>query len=98
MPTHEDPIQLSDVRYSYQFAWWEPELKVVEWDAEYRAKYTYIPMEYTVTWKNEDWTVIDTTRVSYGQKPTHVNPVQPSDEMYSYRFAWWEPAISEVKW
>lgn len=98
MPTHEDLVQPSDEKYSYKFAWWEPELKVVEWDAEYKAKYLYIPMEYTVTWKNEDGTVIDTTRVAYGQKPTHTNPVQPSDEKYSYKFAWWEPNLSEVKW
>jgi hypothetical protein len=43
-------------------------------------------MEYTVTWKNEDGTIIDTTKVAYGQTPTHANPIQPSDEKYSYKF------------
>jgi hypothetical protein len=47
----------------------------------------YIPIEYTITWKNEDGTIIDTTKVVYGQKPTHEDPVQPSDEKYSYIFA-----------
>ena len=98
MPTHEDPVQSADAHYSYEFTWWEPELKAVECDAEYKAKYTYIPMEYTITWKNEDGSVIDTTKVTYGQTPTHKNPVQPADEKYSYKFAWWEPKLSEVKW
>ena len=98
MPTHEDPVQPSDEKYSYKFVWWEPELEKVEWDAEYKAKYMYIPMEYTITWKNEDGTVIDTSKVAYGQMPTHANPIQPADEKYSYKFAWWEPKLSEVKW
>ena len=98
MPTHEDPVQPSDEKYLYKFTWWDPELKVVEWNAEYKAKYIYIPMEYTVTWKNEDGTIIDTTKVAYGQTPTHANPIQPSDEKYSYKFTWWEPKPSEVKW
>ena len=98
MPTHEDPVQPPDARYSYIFAWWEPELKKVEWDAEYKAKYIYIPMEYTITWKNEDGTVIDTSKVAYGEIPTHEDPIQPADAHYSYEFAWWNPEISEVKW
>ena len=98
MPTHVDPIQSADAHYSYEFAWWEPELKAVEWDAEYKAKYIYIPIEYTIIWKNEDGTMIDTTKVAYGQIPTHKSPVQPADEKYSYKFIWWEPKPSEVKW
>ena len=98
MPTHANPIQSADAHYSYEFAWWEPELKAVEWDAEYKAKYIYIPIEYTITWKNEDGTMIDTTKVAYGQIPTHKSPVQPADEKYSYKFTWWEPKLSEVKW
>ena len=98
MPTHENPIQPADAHYSYEFAWWEPELKTVEWDAEYKAKYIYIPVEYTITWKNEDGTIIDTSKVAYGQIPTHKDPIQPADEKYSYKFTWWEPKLSEVKW
>jgi hypothetical protein len=43
--------------------------------------------EYTITWKNEDGTVIDTTKVLYGQMPTHEDVIQPSDAHYSYKFA-----------
>jgi hypothetical protein len=30
--------------------------------------------------------MIDTTKVAYGQIPTHKSPVQPADEKYSYKF------------
>jgi hypothetical protein len=43
--------------------------------------------EYTITWKNEDGSVRDTTKVAYGQMPTHEDPIQLSDVRYSYQFA-----------
>ena len=53
--------------------------------------------EYTITWRNEDGSIRDTTKVAYAQMPTHENPVQPADAHYSYTFAGWEPTISEVR-
>jgi hypothetical protein len=47
----------------------------------------WVAKEYTITWKNEDGSVRDTTKVAYGQMPTHVNLVQPADEKYTYTFA-----------
>ena len=43
-------------------------------------------MEYTITWKNEDGTIIDTSKVAYGKMPTHADVYQPADEKYSYEF------------
>jgi hypothetical protein len=47
----------------------------------------WIAKEYTITWKNEDGTVRDITKVAYGQMPTHENINQPADAHYSYTFA-----------
>ncbi|MBQ2679625.1 MAG: leucine-rich repeat protein [Firmicutes bacterium] len=55
-----------------------------------------IENEYTITWKNDDGTVIDTTTVAYGETPTHVDPVKPADEQYTYTFAGWSPEITAV--
>ena len=98
IPTHEDAYQPADAHYTYTFAWWEPEIKPVEWDEEYKAKYIYNENKYIITWKNEDGTVIDTTQVQYWQIPTHEDVYQPADAHYTYEFAWWEPEISEVIW
>ncbi len=98
MPKHEDITQLADEKYTYTFAWWEPEIRVVDWDAEYKAKYIYTANKSTITWKNEDGTIIDTTEVLYGEMPTHEDAYQPADAKYTYVFKWWEPEILNVVW
>ena len=49
--------------------------------------------KFTITWKNDDGSIIDQTEVSYGQIPTHEFPVKPSTEQYTYTFAGWTPEI-----
>lgn len=54
---------------------------------------------YTVTWKNFDGEVLETdSDVKEGTVPTFdgATPAKQGDEQYSYVFAGWEPAISEV--
>ncbi len=51
---------------------------------------------FTITWKDDDGEVIDTTEVAYGDTPAHANPAKPSDAQYTYTFAGWEPAIGPV--
>ena len=54
------------------------------------------PDLYTVTWKNDDGAVIDTTQVLYGSTPSHASPVKESDEEYRYEFNGWYPALTPV--
>ena len=49
--------------------------------------------KFTITWKNDDGSIIDQTEVSYGQIPTHEVPVKPSTEQYTYTFAGWTPEV-----
>ena len=100
IPTHEDITQPADEKYTYIFKWWEPEIKEVTWDAEYRATYTYTFRKYTVTWKNEDETVLKTNEVEYGTVPTYDGglPTKESTEEFEYVFTWWDKEIGEVKW
>ncbi|MBQ3868819.1 MAG: hypothetical protein II789_09815 [Clostridia bacterium] len=53
---------------------------------------------YTITWKNYDGTVIDTTEAEYGTVPTYAGeaPVKDADSKFAYRFAAWYPAVKEV--
>ena len=48
---------------------------------------------YTITWKNEDGTVIDTTEVDADTVPTHADPIKTDDVYYTYTFAGWTPEI-----
>ncbi len=52
--------------------------------------------EYTITWKNDDGSTIDTTTVAYGATPTHANPTKANTAQYTYTFAGWTPAVTEV--
>ena len=52
---------------------------------------------YTVTWKNDDGTVLKTEKVNYGAMPTFDGvPVKASDAQYAYRFAGWTPEVAPV--
>ncbi len=45
----------------------------------------------TITWKLDEDTVIDTTKVPFDVVPTHAAPTKEPDEEYTYTFAGWSP-------
>lgn len=56
---------------------------------------------YTVTWKNSDWSILETdTNIPYWTTPSYDWEVPTSwwDAQYSYTFAGWTPSISIVTW
>lgn len=56
----------------------------------------FIP-EHTITWKNYNGDVLDTTTVLEGYIPTtEVIPEKPSDQQYDYTFAGWTPKVVAV--
>ena len=60
------------------------------------AQYTII--EYEITFKNYDGTVLQTSTIACGTKPTYggETPTREQDEMYEYEFAGWTPTIKEA--
>ena len=51
---------------------------------------------YTITWKSDENTEIDTTNVAYGETPTHAAPADYEDTDYTYTFAGWTPEVTAV--
>ncbi len=96
VPTHDDVTKANTAEYTYTFAGWEPEVKSVTGDATYKATFTAEKNKYTITWKNDDGSVIDTTTVEYGAVPTHADAVKDRTPEYTYTFAGWTPAVVSV--
>ena len=58
---------------------------------------TVEPQTFTVTWKDDDGSTIDTGTVAYGQTPSHADPTKAATAQYTYTFAGWTPAVVAVE-
>ena len=81
----------------HTFAGWDkeiPETMPAE-DVTITAKWTV--NQYTVTWLNDDESVLKTEQVNYGTIPSYgENPTKPATAQYTYTFKGWDKEIVEV--
>lgn len=92
------PAKESTEQYSYEFAGWTPAVTPVTADVTYKATYSEYVNKYTVTWKNEDGTVLDTKSVDYGETPVYSGeiPTKEATAENTYAFSGWTPEITVV--
>ena len=89
----------ADVQYTYEFDSWTNTCgSELVWTCTIQAKFKKTLNEYTITWRNEDGSLIDTTLVAYGTVPTHANPTKADTEDHTYTFAGWTPNVVAVVW
>ena len=93
------PIKKEDAQYTYAFSGWTPEIKSVTGNVTYTAKYDKTVRCYTITWTNDDGTVLETDRnIPYGTTPTYdgKTPMKAEDDLSTYAFKGWSPDIRAV--
>ena len=97
-PIHEDPVKEADAQYTYTFAGWSPDIESVTGDATYTATFEQTLNTYTITWLNEDGSLMDQMNLNYGDIPEYIGetPAKPADAQYTYTFAGWTPTIEAV--
>ena len=88
--TGEVPTKPADDENHYAFAGWSPVVSVVTKDATYTATYSETTNEYTISWFNDDNTLIDQTTVAYGVVPTHDDPTKENTAEWIYTFSGWD--------
>ena len=93
------PTKPNDAQYNYVFKGWYPEISAVTSDITYTATYEQELRKYTVTWVDEDGTVLEIDNdVPYGTTPefNDATPTKEKTEQYVYTFAGWDQQIEAV--
>ncbi len=101
MPVFDDetPTKQKDAEFTYTFDKWSPEIVLVTKAATYTATYTETRNNYTVTWLNEDGTLLKTDEnIPYGTIPEYIGPLptKASEPHRTFAFLGWSPVVSAV--
>lgn len=100
------PTKQGNAQHSYEFIGWNinttsqgtTDLTAVVDNIEYYARFREIVNTYTVTWKNDDGTTLETdTLVPYGTPPDYNGdtPQKASTAQYHYTFLGWSADVND---
>jgi len=94
----ETPVKAGNAQYTYTFDGWTPEPAAVTEDTVFTARFRQTINTYTVTWRNEDGTELQSAPAEYGSIPAYTGetPVKAATAEYTYTFDGWTPEITAV--
>ena len=83
------------VREGYTFVGWDKDFNNVQSDLTVTAQYEKIIIYYTITFVNEDGTVLQTSQVAEGEMPVYTGetPTKQETAEFRYFFESWTPEI-----
>ena len=92
------PTKPADAQYTYTFDSWSPTIHPVEGDDVYTAVFSSTVNQYTVTFKNHDGSVLQSTSVAYGETPVYAGatPTKAATAQYTYTFTGWDKEVVAV--
>ena len=102
-----DPVKEDTAQFDYAFAGWvngsntyaTADLPDVTDDVAYTASFSETLRTYTVTWVNDDGSVLETDEaVPYGSAPSYdgETPAKAATAEFTYTFAGWTPEVADV--
>lgn len=96
-PVPQDPVKTSDQQYRYEFDGWSPQVGAMTEDTVYTAQYIAIPNSYTVTFVDEDGSLLQSETLPYGTIPTPPEaPTKEPTQTHTFSFKGWDKALSAV--
>ncbi len=90
------PTREADEQQTYKFKDWDKPLAPATADVTYTAVYTSTPRKYTVTFYNDDHTILTSGAWSYNDMPTCAEPSKTGTAQYTFKFLGWGEGIKPV--
>jgi Tfp pilus assembly protein PilX len=93
-----EPERDATAQYTYTFKGWEPALMPVTAAQEYIAQYDSVVNQYTVSFLDWDGTVLQSSKVNYGETPAYVGttPTRDATAQHTYTFKGWDKEFITV--
>ena len=93
------PVRESNDTTDFTFSGWSPEIIPVTAEASYTAQYSESVRTYTITFQNDDGTILQQDKLVYGETPVYQGtiPTKLKSDQFTYGFHEWVPSITPVK-
>ncbi|MBQ6413997.1 MAG: hypothetical protein IJI19_11040, partial [Ruminococcus sp.] len=96
MVVEESGIPAAEQRLIYAGKEMENAKTLADYNIQKESTIHVVGKSYTVTWKNDDGSVIDTTSAAYGTVPTHDDGYKADGADTVYTFSGWTPEVVAV--
>lgn len=92
------PQKAGDAQYTYTFAGWDQAIVAATGDTTYKATFASSVNVYTVTWMDEDGTLLRTQHLPFGTVPAYdgATPIKSATAQTSYAFKGWDQPLTAI--